>query len=166
MCISEFFSPLYQHVVCERGPGLFEYLLAENAIVYIVIVLDYPADRQNETKMESTTYYIGMRKIVNLLVRQEDMTHETFVDYWLNEHAPIAESLPGVNRYATSVPADPNQATYDGIAELYIESSTDISDVFASETGQRIQADTENFLDTDAGEILIVDETVQFEADN
>ena len=66
---------------------------------------------------------------------------------------------------STSVPADPDQAAYDGIAELYLEPNTSVGDVFASEPGQRVQADTENFLDDDAGEILVVDETVQFEAD-
>ncbi|WP_136718304.1 EthD family reductase [Halorientalis salina] len=103
-----------------------------------------------------------MRKFVNLLVRQDGLSHEEFVDYWLNEHAPLAESLPGVRKYATSVPTDPEKATYDGIAELYLEADTNVADVFASEAGQRIQADTKNFLDDDAGEVLVVDETVQF----
>lgn len=104
-----------------------------------------------------------MRKAVNLLVRREDMTHEEFVDYWLEEHAPMAESMPGVTRYTTSVPADPERAAYDGIAELYLEEGTSVSEVFSSEAGERIQADTENFLDNEAGEFLVVEETVQFD---
>lgn len=106
-----------------------------------------------------------MRKLVNLLVRQDGLSHEEFRDYWLNEHAPLAEALPGVTEYATSVPIDPEEAAYDGIAELYIETDTTVADVFASETGQRLQADTENFLNVDASEILVVDETVQFTDD-
>jgi uncharacterized protein (TIGR02118 family) len=106
-----------------------------------------------------------MRKLVNLLVRRDGLSHEEFVDYWLNEHAPMAESLPGVQGYATSVPADPDQTAYDGIAELYLASDASVGDVFANEAGERIQADTENFLDDDAGEIVVVEETVQFEAD-
>jgi len=104
-----------------------------------------------------------MRKLVNLLVRKDGMTHDEFVEYWLTEHAPLAEDLPGVHTYTTSVPADPEQARYDGIAELHFEDGTSVGEVFASEAGKQIQADTENFLDDDAGEILIVDETVQFE---
>lgn len=107
-----------------------------------------------------------MRKLVNLLVRQDGLSHEEFVDYWLTEHAPLAESLPGVSEYTTSVPADPEKAAYDGIAELYLEDGTTIGDVFASDAGEEIQADTENFLDDEAGEILVVDETVQFATDN
>ena len=106
-----------------------------------------------------------MRKLVNLLVRQDGLSHDEFVDYWLTEHAPMAEDLPGVRKYTTSVPADPEKAAYDGIAELYLEDDTSVGDVFASEAGQRIQADTENFLDDDAGEILVVEESVQFSAD-
>ncbi|QLD86862.1 EthD family reductase [Natronomonas halophila] len=106
-----------------------------------------------------------MRKLVNLLVRQDGLSHEAFVDYWLNEHAPLAEDLPGVERYATSVPADPEKAAYDGIAELYLAAETTVGDVFGSDAGQRVQADTENFVDGDAGEILVVDETVQFGSD-
>lgn len=103
-----------------------------------------------------------MRKLVNLLVRQDGLSHEAFVDYWLNEHAPLAEDLPGVTKYTTSVPADPEKAAYDGIAELYLAPDTTVSDVFGSDAGQRVQADTANFVDDDAGEILVVDETVQF----
>lgn len=106
-----------------------------------------------------------MRKLVNLLVRQDELSHDEFVDYWLTEHAPMAEELPGVRKYTTSVPGDPEKAAYDGIAELYLEDGTSVSDVFASEAGQRIQADTENFLNDEAGEILVVEESVQFGTD-
>ena len=103
-----------------------------------------------------------MRKLVNLLVRQDGLSHEEFVDYWLTEHAPLAEDLPGVRKYTTAIPADPDKAAYDGIAELYLDADASVGDVFASEAGQQVQADTENFLDDDAGKVLVVDETVQF----
>jgi uncharacterized protein (TIGR02118 family) len=106
-----------------------------------------------------------MRKVVNLLVRKDDMTHEEFVDYWLNEHAPMAESLPGVWQYSTSVPADPEKAEYDGIAELYLEEGTGVGDVFGTEAGEKIQADTANFMNNDASDLLVVEETVQFADD-
>lgn len=105
-----------------------------------------------------------MRKAVNLLVRRPDLTHEEFVDYWLEEHAPMAEDLPGVTKYTTSIPADPERSTYDGIAELYLEDDASVGDVFSSDAGRRVQADTENFLDDEAGEFIVVDETVQFDS--
>ena len=106
-----------------------------------------------------------MRKLVNLLVRKDGMSHEEFREYWLNEHAPMAEDLPGVAKYTTSLPGDPEKSAYDGIAELYLEDGVDVATVFSSEAGKKIQEDTTNFLDDDAGEILIVDQTVQFDDD-
>ena len=51
-----------------------------------------------------------MQKAVNLLVRRDDMTHEEFVEYWLDEHADLAAGLPGLKGYRTSVPTDPETA--------------------------------------------------------
>jgi uncharacterized protein (TIGR02118 family) len=107
-----------------------------------------------------------MRKVVNLLVRSEEMTHEEFAGYWLDEHAPMAEELPGVTQYSTSLPAEPSKAAYDGIAELYLEPDTTVGDVFGTEAGQAIQEDTANFLDTEASDLLVVEETVQFSEDD
>ncbi len=103
-----------------------------------------------------------MRKVVNLLVRADDMTHEEFAEYWLNEHAPMAESMPGVWQYSTSLPADPEKASYDGIAELYLDEDTSVGEVFSTDVGERVQADTANFLNNDETDLLVVDETVQF----
>lgn len=103
-----------------------------------------------------------MRKAVNLLVRREDMTHEEFVEYWLEDHAPLVDDVPHVTAYSTSLPADPERSAYDGIAEMYVESGVSVGDVFGSEAGQALQADTPNFLDDDASEFLVVDEEVQF----
>ncbi|MFB6070611.1 MAG: EthD family reductase [Halanaeroarchaeum sp.] len=106
-----------------------------------------------------------MRKLVNLLVRKQGMGHEEFRSYWLEEHAPLAADLPGVRRYATSLPADPEKAAYDGIAELYLEPDWSVGEVFSTDVGREIQADTENFADEASGEVLVVDETVQFDGD-
>lgn len=107
-----------------------------------------------------------MHKAVNLLVRRDDLSHDEFVEYWLEEHAPLAQSLPGVVKYTTSLPADPARTTYDGIAELSLAEGTSVGEVFESEAGKRLQADTENFLDESAGEFMVVTETVQFETDD
>lgn len=40
-----------------------------------------------------------------------------------------------------------------------------MGEVFSSAAGERVQADTANFLDDDAGEFLVVDETVQFDTE-
>lgn len=104
-----------------------------------------------------------MIKLVDLLVRRDGWNHEEFVEYWYEEHSPLARELPGVQKYATSVPADPEKAGYDGVVELYFEDSSDIAAAFDSEAGERLQADAAEFVDLDAGPTLVVEETVQFD---
>jgi uncharacterized protein (TIGR02118 family) len=104
-------------------------------------------------------------KLVELLRRKEGLSHDEFVDYWFEEHGPIAKKLPGLKRYVTSVPSDPERAGYDGVLELYFEDTGALKAAFDSEAGQRTVADAENFLDVGAGPRLIVEETVQLDAD-
>lgn len=104
-----------------------------------------------------------MRKFVSLLVRRQDLSYEEFASYYLNEHAPLAESLPGVRKYVTSLPANVEKAEYDGMTELHIEDGVSLSEIFGSDVGQRLEADTENFLDTDHSEMLVLESSVQFD---
>jgi uncharacterized protein (TIGR02118 family) len=43
-----------------------------------------------------------MIKMVGLLTRKPHLTHEQFVDHWLNVHGPLALAVPGVRRYVQS----------------------------------------------------------------
>lgn len=104
-----------------------------------------------------------MIKLVDLLVRNDDLSHEEFVEYWLDEHSELAKELPGLRKYATSVPKDPEKAGYDGVLELYFDSTDDFREAFGSEIGQRVQEDAATFVDMDAGPSLIVEETVQLD---
>ncbi|KTG10458.1 ethyl tert-butyl ether degradation protein EthD [Haloprofundus marisrubri] len=104
-----------------------------------------------------------MIKLVELLVRRDGMTHDEFVDYWLNEHSPIAKEMPGLKKYVTSVPKDPDRTEYDGVLELYFEDSEAMSAAFDSEAGERTLADAEQFLETGAGPRLVLDETIQLD---
>lgn len=67
------------------------------------------------------------------LVRKDDMTHEEFVNYWQNNHTPIAREIEGVVRYNTVIPTDPENAEFDGVAELYFENLEDLYDALGSE---------------------------------
>jgi len=104
-----------------------------------------------------------MIKLVNLLVRADDLTHDEFVDYWYDEHVPLAEELPHARKYATSVPTDPERSEYDGVVELYFDDMGDLKAAFDSEVGREVQADLEAFAKPDAGQTLYVEETVQFD---
>jgi uncharacterized protein (TIGR02118 family) len=104
-----------------------------------------------------------MIKLVNILVRDDELTHEAFVDYWFQEHAPLARDLPGLKRYVTGVPKDPEETDYDGIVELYFEDTAAMHEAMSSETGKQVRADAASFSDPEAGPTMVVDETVQLD---
>lgn len=104
-----------------------------------------------------------MIKLVDLLVRKDGLSHEEFVERWTGEHADMATDLPGLVKYATSVPKDPEKAGYDGLLELYFEDSAALGAAFESEAGRRLTDDAEEFVDMDAGPTLVVEETVRLD---
>ena len=107
-----------------------------------------------------------MVTFVNLLVRSDDFDHEAFLERWQGDHIELAKRLPGLERYATSVPTSPEYASYDGIVQLEFPDHETLSDAFDSEIGQEVQEDAATFIDMDESETLIVDETVHLnEAD-
>ncbi|NLV02763.1 EthD family reductase [Haloferax volcanii] len=104
-----------------------------------------------------------MIKLVNMLVRDDDYTHEEFVERWRGNHADLARELPGLVKYATSVPTDPERSEYDGIVELYFEDMAALKAAFDSEVGQRVNADAAAFTDMERGPTLYVEETVHLD---
>jgi uncharacterized protein (TIGR02118 family) len=104
-----------------------------------------------------------MVKMVQLLERRDDYTHEEFVERWQGSHADLAKDLPNLQKYTTSVPNDPQRSAYDGIVELYFEDMADLQEAFESETGEAVMADAAEFADVDAGPTMYVEETVQLE---
>lgn len=105
----------------------------------------------------------GMVKLVNLLVRAEEWSHDEFVRRLREEHVPLVEDLPGVGRYTTSVPRDPERAAYDAMTTMYFEDGTALGLAFDGEPGQAVQADAGEFADMEASETLVVDEQVHLE---
>ncbi|MFW5964198.1 MAG: EthD family reductase [Natronomonas sp.] len=101
-----------------------------------------------------------MLKVVVGLVRKQGLDYEAFRDYWLTEHVPLAEAIPGLERYATSLPRDPEERRYDGFAQLYFEDEATLERALSSEAVERTGADLENFADTEAGFQTVVEETV------
>jgi uncharacterized protein (TIGR02118 family) len=110
-------------------------------------------------------------KHVALLVRKEGMTHEAFRDHWLNEHVPIAKEIPGVVKYKTTVPVDPENAEFDGIAELYFEDLDALRASLGEETSRdydpddpkakAAREDVDNFLAIDERPRMVVEEKTQ-----
>lgn len=104
-----------------------------------------------------------MIKMVDLLVRKDGWSHEEFVEYWEEEHAPLARELPGLRKYTTSTPRDPDRTDYDGVLELYFDDTTALAEAFESRKGEAVMADAAEFIDLDEGPSLVLEETVQFD---
>jgi uncharacterized protein (TIGR02118 family) len=70
-----------------------------------------------------------MIKVIGLLTRKPELTHEQFVKHWLDIHGPLAHAVPGVRRYVQSHiigtrtrPDIPEtDVDVDGIAELWYD---------------------------------------------
>lgn len=60
---------------------------------------------------------------------------------------PLAKQLPGLQRYATVVPNDPEDCTYDSVAILEFESLKAFDKAFDSDQGQRTVDDLDNFVE-------------------
>ncbi|WP_121822962.1 EthD domain-containing protein [Halostella salina] len=112
-----------------------------------------------------------MYKHVALLVRQDGMSHEEFVEYWQENHTPIAREIEGVERYQTVLPTDPENAEFDGLAELYFDSLDDLHAALGSpgsrdydptkEVAAEAREDVNNFLDVEERPRFIGEEIVQ-----
>jgi len=112
----------------------------------------------------------GLYKHSAFLVRKEGMSHEEFREYWENNHSPLAKDIEGVVRYHTVYPTDPENAEFDGVAELYFETLEDLHAALGSEgsrdydptkeTAAKAREDVDNFLAIDERPRLIGRERV------
>ena len=79
--------------------------------------------------------------------RRPDLSHEDFVGYWLGPHAEIAREMPGALGYVVNVADDPDEAGWDGFAEVWFESREAADAAFASEPlASLIKADRPKFV--------------------
>jgi uncharacterized protein (TIGR02118 family) len=113
---------------------------------------------------------MGLYKHVALLVRKDDMSHEEFRAYWEDNHSPLAKDIEGVVRYHTVYPTDPENAEFDGIAELYFETLDDLHAALGSEGSRdydptkevaaKAREDVDSFLAIEKRPRFIGEETV------
>lgn len=95
-----------------------------------------------------------MIKVISLLTRRPELTHEQFVQHWLTVHAPLAHAVPGVRRYVQShilgTRARPDipetQLDADGIAELWYEDQSAFERSAATPEMQRLTDDGALFI--------------------
>jgi uncharacterized protein (TIGR02118 family) len=79
-------------------------------------------------------------KVMVGLVRREDMSRDDFQQWWIDEHAPLARTLPGVRRIRFNVLDE--DAPFDGIAELWFDSAEAADAAYATDIGKAVAADS------------------------
>ena len=95
-----------------------------------------------------------MIKVLSLLTRKPEYTHEQFVKHWLEIHGPLARSVPGIRRYVqshitgTRTRADVPEAevAVDGIAELWYDDAAALARSAATPEAKRLYADGALFI--------------------
>ncbi len=96
----------------------------------------------------------GMIKVVGLLTRKPEITHEQFVKHWLEIHGPLAHAVPGIRRYVQSHivgtrtrPDIPEtDVDVDGIAELWYDDQAALARAGASPEMKRLTDDGALFI--------------------
>jgi uncharacterized protein (TIGR02118 family) len=84
-----------------------------------------------------------MFKAMILLTRREDMSHQEFLNWWINEHAPLAKSLPRLRKLTfNEVATGFDESGIDGIAELWFDSHSDFEAAYETEIGKATAADS------------------------
>ena len=111
-----------------------------------------------------------MIKSTILLRRKPSMTHDDFVAYHRERHAPLFCALPAVRQHvrryvqchavAASVPSLPPMM-FDGMTELWFDDVAGLEAVFTSESYmQTIRPDEAQFLDLQACEFVLSTEAI------
>jgi len=95
-----------------------------------------------------------MIKSLSLLTRKEGLTHEEFMDHWINIHGPLARSVPGLRRYVqTTILAERQRpdiesldVQIDGVAELWYDDLEAMNRANASPEARALHADGATFI--------------------
>lgn len=109
-----------------------------------------------------------MVKLAILLKRRKGMTHQEFLNYRRDIHAPLLLSIPETKQYvrkfifsgSVHAPGYP-QPEYDAMVEAWFDSLEDLNAFFQSDNfTNKVDPDHVHFLDVDAAVRLITEETV------
>ena len=87
-------------------------------------------------------------KRLGVLRRKDGITHEQFVDHWLNRHAAFCVKLPSLRRYSVNLVERGRFAhfDYDGFSELWFDSEEEMNASLDSPQGKTLLADLPNFV--------------------
>lgn len=82
-------------------------------------------------------------KSVTGIKRHQDLSKPAFADWWLNHHAPMVVDFPNLRRYQVSLDDGPEEALFDGTAELWFDTPESMNSVMNSATTKSIMLDSE-----------------------
>ena len=97
-------------------------------------------------------------KRLGILRKKDGITHEQFVEHWLQKHAPLCVKLPGLRRYSVNF-VDRQRFPdfgYDGFSELWFDSEEALVAALQGPEGKTLLADLPNFAQ-DVSPILSVE---------
>ncbi len=105
-----------------------------------------------------------MAKIIFILQRRRDQTHDQCMQYWASPgHTSIVKKLPGVTKWVQNqVIGGPSESTYDGVGEIWFESDQAMQKALNSSEMAAAVEDAKNFLDMERTGMIIVEEKTVF----
>jgi uncharacterized protein (TIGR02118 family) len=103
-----------------------------------------------------------MRKMLGLMARRPDMSHEEFLKYWNTTHAEITAKVPGLRSYVQNMclPDENGEPPYDGVAVLAFDDDAAMAKALATPEWEAVMDDVPKFLDADRVVIMIADENI------
>jgi steroid delta-isomerase-like uncharacterized protein/uncharacterized protein (TIGR02118 family) len=102
----------------------------------------------------------GLPKVIFVLRRRADLTHEQCLEYWGGQHhAALVGKVPGLTRWLQNhVVATPGGSVCDGIGELWFESEAAMENALSSPEMAAAVEDARNFLDMETTGVVIAEE--------
>ncbi|TFK39574.1 EthD domain-containing protein [Crucibulum laeve] len=115
-------------------------------------------------------------RVIGLVKRRPDLTHEQFIDYWSNKHGPLFKSFEIVkqkvilySQFHVLTPQSNQLAAlgvtvpdFDGTSEFIVENIEDFLAILSDpEYLEKGVPDEEHFLDRNATQVLIGDYQVK-----
>jgi len=83
-----------------------------------------------------------MFKAMILLKRKAGTSRDDFAKWLLEQHRPLAETLPGLKRSVFNLVSHDGPEICDGISELWFESKADFDAAYATDIGKAVAADS------------------------
>ncbi len=105
-----------------------------------------------------------MIKQISFFKRKEGISVEDFQDHWRSKHAELVVKLPNLRGYVQNHTLSSGYAKhepdFDGVAEVWFESTDDMRSNVGSDILQAIRDDEHNFIDRSSMGMLLTEEVV------